>query len=201
MQIGVELGTPTARAALEHVSVVEQAVEQRRDRGSVPEELSPVVDRSVRGEDRGGALVAAHDELEQVLGGSVRDLSHAEIVDDEQRHGGELFEVGTTVVTKIELLRGRFDFLLKAATAREVLRAQEWLLKTERLLGDILVIPFDTRAAEHFERLRSTPALRKIGRADLLIASIALAHRATLVTRNIRHFRPIPSLTVENWID
>jgi len=110
-------------------------------------------------------------------------------------------EVGTTVVTKIELLRGRFDFLLKAATAREVLRAQEWLLKTERLLGDILVIPFDTRAAEHFERLRSTPALRKIGRADLLIASIALAHRATLVTRNIRHFRPIPSLTVENWID
>ena len=110
-------------------------------------------------------------------------------------------EVGTTVVTKIELLRGRFDFLLKAASAREVLRAQEWLSKTERLLGDILVIPFDTHAADHFERLRSMPALRKIGRADLLIASIALGHRATLVTRNIRHFRPIPGLTVENWID
>jgi tRNA(fMet)-specific endonuclease VapC len=110
-------------------------------------------------------------------------------------------EVGTTIVTKIELLRGRFDFLLKAATAQEVLRAQEWLLRTERLLDDILVVPFDSRAAEHFDRLRSTPALRKIGRADLLIASIALGHRATLVTRNIRHFRPVPNLTIENWID
>jgi tRNA(fMet)-specific endonuclease VapC len=110
-------------------------------------------------------------------------------------------ELGTTVVTKIELLRGRFDFLLKAASGREVLRAQEWLSKTERLLAEILVVPFDTQAAEHFERLRNVAGLRKIGRADLLIASIALAHRATLVTRNIRHFRPIPGLTVENWID
>lgn len=66
---------------------------------------------------------------------------------------------------------------------------------------DILVVPFDTQAAEHFERLRHLPGLRKIGRADLLIASIALAHRATLVTRNVRHFRPIAGLTVENWID
>ena len=36
---------------------------------------------------------------------------------------------------------------------------------------------------------------------DLLIASIALAQRATLVTRNLRHFRQIPALNVENWAD
>ena len=34
-----------------------------------------------------GALVAAHDELEQVLGGGGGQLAHAEVVDDEQRHG------------------------------------------------------------------------------------------------------------------
>ncbi len=40
-----------------------------------------------------------------------------------------------------------------------------------------------------------------MGRADLLIASMALARRATLVTRNVRHFPPVPGLTVENWMD
>ena len=37
-------------------------------------------------------FVAAHDELEQVLGGRVRQLAHAEVVDDEQRHGGQVGE-------------------------------------------------------------------------------------------------------------
>ena len=31
-------------------------------------------------------------------------------------------DVGTTIITKIELLRGRHDFLLKAATGDELLR-------------------------------------------------------------------------------
>jgi tRNA(fMet)-specific endonuclease VapC len=35
----------------------------------------------------------------------------------------------------------------------------------------------------------------------MLIASIALGQRATLVTRNLRHFRQIPGLTLENWAD
>ncbi|MFQ5595922.1 MAG: hypothetical protein ACE5HA_17400 [Anaerolineae bacterium] len=43
--------------------------------------------------------------------------------------------------------------------------------------------------------------MRKISRADLLIASIALAHRATLVTRNVRHFERVPGLIVTNWVD
>jgi tRNA(fMet)-specific endonuclease VapC len=43
--------------------------------------------------------------------------------------------------------------------------------------------------------------LKKLGRADLLIASIALAHGATLVTRNLRHFHQIPGLYTENWAD
>lgn len=36
---------------------------------------------------------------------------------------------------------------------------------------------------------------------DLLIAATALEHDLTLVTRNIRHFRRIPSLRVENWFE
>jgi tRNA(fMet)-specific endonuclease VapC len=41
----------------------------------------------------------------------------------------------------------------------------------------------------------------KSGGSDLLIASICLANRATLVTRNLKHFRQVASLPVENWAD
>jgi tRNA(fMet)-specific endonuclease VapC len=49
--------------------------------------------------------------------------------------------------------------------------------------------------------LRQDRKLKKIGRRDLLIACIALAHRAKVVTRNLKHFRQVPGLLVENWAD
>ena len=73
---------------------MEQAVEERGDGRGVAEELPPVLDGTIRGEDRGGPLVAAHDELEEVLGGGVGQLPHAEVVDDEQGDAGQLGEVG-----------------------------------------------------------------------------------------------------------
>jgi tRNA(fMet)-specific endonuclease VapC len=110
-------------------------------------------------------------------------------------------DVGTTIITKIELLRGRFDFVLKAANGSELLRAQQLLVRTEELLAQILILPMDEAAAVQFDRLRAIKGLRKIGRADLLISSIALAHRATLVTYNVRHFEQVPGLSVTNWMD
>lgn len=109
--------------------------------------------------------------------------------------------VATTVITRIEILRGRFDFVLKAATGPELLRAQRLLSRTEELLAQLVTIPLDERAANEFDRLRALKQLNKVGRADLLIASIALSQRATLVTRNVRHFSQIPGLIVVNWVD
>ncbi len=110
-------------------------------------------------------------------------------------------DVGITIITKIELLRGRFDYVLKAATGVELLRAERLLKQTEELVEQIPIIPFDEMAAQRFDQWRVISAYRKIGRADLLIASIAFAHRATLVTRNVKHFRQFPGLRVENWVD
>jgi tRNA(fMet)-specific endonuclease VapC len=109
--------------------------------------------------------------------------------------------IGITIVTKIEMLRGRMDYVLKAETSSDLLRAQGLLERTESRLAALLIIPFETKAAEQFERLQTVSKLRKIGRADLLIASIALANQAVLVTRNLRHFRQFPGLTVVNWVD
>lgn len=109
--------------------------------------------------------------------------------------------VTTTIVTKVEMLRGRIEFLLKAATGTEMLRAQQWFNLTEERLAEIGIVPLDLAATEQFERLVKIRGLRKIGRADLLIASIALSCDATLVTRNLRHFQAVPRLDVENWVD
>lgn len=107
----------------------------------------------------------------------------------------------TSVVSRIEVLQGRFDSLLKAADGEQLLRAQKRLLNAEQVLNKFVVFPFDAMSAVEFDRLRQIKKLKKIGRPDLLIGCIALAHRATLITRNLRHFRQVPGLRLENWAD
>jgi tRNA(fMet)-specific endonuclease VapC len=124
---------------------------------------------------------------------------HPKVVDRFQKLAED--QVASTVITAIEILRGRFDFVLKAATGADLLRAQYWLDKTDEFLAQFIVVPINQATCEYFDQLRAVPAYRKIGRADLLIASTALASHATLVTRNTKHFRQISSLKIENWID
>jgi tRNA(fMet)-specific endonuclease VapC len=62
------------------------------------------------------------------------------------------------------------------------------LERAEERLRELVVIPMDASAAAEFEWLRHHKKLKKIGRPELLIACIALAHRATLVTRNLKNF-------------
>ena len=49
-------------------------------------------------------------------------------------------QIAITVVTRIEVLQGRFDFLLKASTVAELLRAQEWLYRTDQLIAAVPTI-------------------------------------------------------------
>jgi tRNA(fMet)-specific endonuclease VapC len=109
--------------------------------------------------------------------------------------------VALTISTRIEALGGRFASIIKASDGNQLLIAQTRLERTEQNLARFLVLPFDAAAAAEFDRLRQNKKLKKIGRGDLLIASIALARRAKLVTRNLRHFRQVPGLRVENWAD
>jgi tRNA(fMet)-specific endonuclease VapC len=107
----------------------------------------------------------------------------------------------TSIVTRIEVLQGRFESVLKAANADQLLAAQERLEVAEDELAKFTIVPFDVAAATEFDRLRENKKLKKIGRKDLLIAAIALAHSATFVTRNLRDFRQVPGLRLENWAD
>ncbi len=106
-----------------------------------------------------------------------------------------------SIITRIEALQGRFDFMLKAANKEQWLRAQLLLQRWEAEIAKYPVVWVDESSADEFERLSKTKSLRKSGRADILIASIALAHKATLVTRNLKDFKLVPGLKCENWAD
>jgi tRNA(fMet)-specific endonuclease VapC len=108
--------------------------------------------------------------------------------------------IAITIITKVELIQGRISFLLKATNGQDLLRAQNLLSQTESLLSELEIVPFDQSAAQQFELLLTNKSLRKYGRADLLITSIALANRATLVTRNTKDFQNIPNLKLANWM-
>jgi predicted nucleic acid-binding protein len=58
----------------------------------------------------------------------------------------------------------------------------------------------DTDTCIHFLRRRESSVKRRlIGPNDLLIASIALANEATLVTHNTDEFQRVDGLHIEDW--
>jgi tRNA(fMet)-specific endonuclease VapC len=71
------------------------------------------------------------------------------------------------------------------------------------LLSSVRVLPFDVREAEVAARVRTELEVKgtPIGPMDVLIAGTALANGATLVTRNVREFKRVEGLMVENWYD
>ncbi len=122
---------------------------------------------------------------------------HARVSDQLRRVDPN--EVAITVITRIEILQGRFAAVLKASHGEQLVRAQELLQRSDQRLRVLEMIPVDVTASAAFNWLRQNKKLKKIGRGDLLIASIALAPQPTLVTRNVKDFRQIPGLRVENW--
>ncbi len=126
-------------------------------------------------------------------------LGHRKVASRIEQAGEE--NVATTIVTAIEIIRERHEYILKAADGPQLLRGQQLLDSSEAMLMDIPILRVDARAAAEFDRLRQIRGLKKAGRADLVIGCIALAHRATLVTRNSDHFRQIPGLKIENCVD
>ena len=72
---------------------------------------------------------------------------------------------------------------------------------TEGFVSRFQMLPLEAQSATHFDRLSKAKPTRSMGRADLLIACIALAHGAALVTRNSKDFAAVPGLRAENWAD
>jgi len=105
--------------------------------------------------------------------------------------------IWTTAVTVLEIRSGLISMPAgRRRTERETAFARALEEKLEQR-----VLPFDFVAAEEAAVLMD--ARRRAGRVrefrDTMIAGIALAQRATLATRNVRHFDDLSVPIVDPW--
>lgn len=103
--------------------------------------------------------------------------------------------VGDVVISAITLAELEFG----VACSREAQVHNQVLL--DSLLDDIVVAPFDAKAARAYGPLRAANRERNKDALDKLIASHAMALGVTLVTNNEADFRGFAGLTVENWVN
>jgi tRNA(fMet)-specific endonuclease VapC len=92
----------------------------------------------------------------------------------------------------------RAELLFGARNSRKVAAN---LHRLEVLFSAMRSVPFDDAAAGHYGLVRAqlTTEGRPIGPNDLMIAATALAHDATLVTRNHTEFSRVVGLRVVRW--
>ncbi|MGA2079874.1 MAG: type II toxin-antitoxin system VapC family toxin [Holophaga sp.] len=77
---------------------------------------------------------------------------------------------------------------------------EKHLKDVRAFLEPFLVFPFDREAAQEHARLRMALKNQPIGERDLVIASVALAHRLAVVTHNQREFGRVPGLETVDWV-
>lgn len=106
-------------------------------------------------------------------------------------------DVHTTIITFEEQMRGWLSLIARRARPEDQVSAY---LRLHALIDDFATRPildFDEVAVAHFNRVRKLKV--RIGTMDLKIAAIALAHDATLVTRNTADFKKVPELMAADW--
>lgn len=113
--------------------------------------------------------------------------------------GQTRLSIWTTAVSIMEI---RFGLTTMSSGRRRDQQSAEF----QRVMEDDLqqrVLPFDTEAAEQAGKLIGARQLagRPGDLRDSMIAGIALAQRATIATRNVRHFDDLNLKVVNPWED
>ena len=100
-------------------------------------------------------------------------------------------EIALCSVVKAELLYG----------ARHSQKVEPNLQRLKIFFSPLVSLPFDDRSAEEYGQIRADLAAqgKPIGPNDLLIAAIARAYDAVLVTHNVDEFSRITGLRIEDW--
>lgn len=101
-------------------------------------------------------------------------------------------EIKIPSIVKAELLYG----------AEKSTKRKYNLERIEYFLDPFEIISFDEKSSNQYGKIRSSLEKKGniIGPNDLVIASTVLAHDGTLVTNNIKEFKRVKTLKIENWI-
>ena len=86
--------------------------------------------------------------------------------------------------------------------ARASARSKQNLERVHSLLQAVEVVDFDQQSADVYSRIRLElkEKGRPTGEMDMLIAAVAIANKATLVTHNTKHFENMGELQLEDWL-
>jgi len=86
--------------------------------------------------------------------------------------------------------------------ARASQRREANLEKVYQLLRLVNLVDFNQACAEQYSQIRVSLRHqgRPTGETDALIAAVAKAYNAILVTDNLKHFQHIEGLLLENWL-
>ena len=116
-----------------------------------------------------------------------------------QRLEATQLDAAVSAITVEESLRGWLSAIRRESEPRNQIAAYQRLIKQVEVFASWLVLPWDDDAADLFDSLKSLR--QKVGTQGLKIASICLAHDATMLNRNLADFESVPGLRVEDWLD
>jgi len=99
----------------------------------------------------------------------------------------------TTSINVSEIYYGAY----RSQNRKKILKAYEDLV-----FPNLNILPFDTESGKVCGKLKARLEKKGLSKSepDLRIAAIAIQHSMVLVTGNIKHFKDIPGLVVEDWI-
>ena len=106
-------------------------------------------------------------------------------------------ELAFSIISFHEQVLGCHTYISRAPSLSNVVRGYGMLTQILRDFAVAPVVPFDAAAAAVFDGLLAERV--RVPTMDLRIASIVLSRGMVLVTRNVRDFRKVPGLPVEDW--
>src|SRR5262249_15215288 len=106
--------------------------------------------------------------------------------------------VAIAVINIEEPLRGWLAEINRRRMARDQVVPYDRLVKLIKFFACFPILAFDGNAAGKFDELRKQRI--RIGTMDMKIAAIALVNDALFLSANLRDFRQVPGLRVENWL-
>jgi tRNA(fMet)-specific endonuclease VapC len=118
-----------------------------------------------------------------------------------QRYRQEIQMLGITIISVQETFNGWAGKVNLVKNEAERITAYSHLHRSASFFQTIQLLNYDQSASDIYQRLiTDTPILaKKRLDKDIRIAAIALANKATVVTRNYRDFNLVPGLQVEDW--
>lgn len=110
---------------------------------------------------------------------------------DAQLRELDVMQVCISAVTRAELRFG----------VRRLPNATRLAAQVEKFLSGVHTLAWDETAADQFAEVRTDLERRgtPIGIMDTMIAAHAKAINAVLVTNNVKHFRRVKGLAIQNW--